>query len=76
MSERIAVHPSIHFGKPCIANTRIPVVAVLELVSEAIPFSEIIKDYYPDLELEDMRACIRYAMDLADAEEIHVSVAS
>jgi uncharacterized protein (DUF433 family) len=45
-------------------------------VSEAIPFSEIIGEYYPDLEIEDVRACIRYAIDLADAEEIHVSVAS
>jgi uncharacterized protein (DUF433 family) len=76
MPARIAVHPSIHYGKPCVANTRIPVVDVLELVSEAIPFSEIIGEYYPDLEIEDVRACIRYAIDLADAEEIHVSVAS
>ena len=36
MTERIAVNPQVHFGKPCVAGTRIPVQQVLELVpSEA-----------------------------------------
>src|SRR5438105_14804109 len=58
MKERIAVDPQIHFGKPCVAGTRIPVQAVLELVREGLSFSEIIRDYYPDLEIEDVRAVI------------------
>ncbi|MCE9545863.1 MAG: DUF433 domain-containing protein [Planctomycetia bacterium] len=57
MKERIAVNAAIHFGKPCVAGTRIPVQSVLELVREGIAFSDIIRDYYPDLELEDVRAC-------------------
>jgi len=61
MKERIEVNPNIHFGKPCVAGTRIPVVNVLELVSEGLPFEEIVRDYYPDLEIEDVRACVRYA---------------
>ncbi|HUY36696.1 MAG TPA: DUF433 domain-containing protein [Pirellulales bacterium] len=63
MKERIAVNPQIHFGKPCVSGTRIPVQSVLELVRERIAFSEIIRDYYPDLGLEDVRACIQYAID-------------
>ena len=59
MQERIAVNPNIHFGKPCVAGTRIPVQSVLELVSEGLSFEEIIEDYYPDLEIEDIRACIQ-----------------
>ncbi len=35
MKERIAVNPAVHFGKPCVAGTRIPVQSVLELVREA-----------------------------------------
>ena len=35
--ERIVVDPTIHFGKPCIAGTRIPVEDVLELIQENIP---------------------------------------
>jgi uncharacterized protein (DUF433 family) len=64
MQERITVNPNIHFGKPCVAGTRIPVESVLELVSEGLSFEEIIQDYYPDLEIEDIRACIQYPIDV------------
>jgi uncharacterized protein (DUF433 family) len=73
---RIQVSPEIHFGKPCIAGTRIPVQAVLELVREAIPFEAIIRDYYPDLKMEDIQACLQYAIDVVQTEDIHVGVPS
>ncbi len=72
---RIVIDPKAHFGKPCIAGTRIPVEGVLELIQENIPFNEIIRKYYPDLEIEDIKACVRYATDLVRSEEIHVDVA-
>ena len=74
MSERIEINPNIHFGKPCVAGTRIPVQSVLELVSDGISFEEIIQDYYPDLQVEDIRACIRYAIEVVAAEDIHIAV--
>jgi uncharacterized protein (DUF433 family) len=61
MKERIKVNPNIHFGKPCVAGTRILVLSVLELVSEGLSFEEIIQDYYPDLQIEDIRACVQCA---------------
>jgi len=73
MQERIVVNPNIHFGKPCVAGTRIPVQGVLELVREGLSFTEIIQDYYPDLEIEDIRACIQYALDVVAAEDIHIA---
>jgi len=73
---RIQVSPEIHFGKPCVAGTRIPVAAVLELVREAIPFEAIIRDYYPDLAMEDIQACLQYAIDVVQTEDIHVGVPS
>ena len=73
MKERIAVDPRIHFGKPCVSGTRIPVQAVLELVREGIPFAEIIRDYYPDLKSEDIQACIQYAIDVLAVEDIHLA---
>ncbi|MBI3302178.1 MAG: DUF433 domain-containing protein [Deltaproteobacteria bacterium] len=69
---RIVMDPRIHFGKPCVAGTRIPVEVVLELIQEGIPFGEIIEKYYPDLEIEDIKACAQYATELVRAEEIHV----
>jgi len=73
MEQRIVVNPTIHFGKPCVAGTRIPVQDVLELVREGLSFAEIIQDYYPDLDVEDIRACIQYAIDVIAAEDIHIT---
>lgn len=73
MNERITVDPGIHFGKPHIAGTRITVENVLELVNEGISFQEIIADYYPNLTVEDIRACIQYAIALVTAEDIRLT---
>jgi uncharacterized protein (DUF433 family) len=73
---RIQVSPAIHFGKPCVAGTRITVQAVLELVRDGITFETIIRDYYLELKTEDIKACIQYAIDVVQTEDIHVSAAS
>ena len=73
MKERIEVNPEVHFGKPCVAGTRIPVVDVLELLSDGLSFEQITKDHYPDLELDDIRACVRYAIEVLGAEDLHVT---
>ena len=73
MSEKVTVNPNIHFGKPCVAGTRIPVQSVLELVREGVSFEEITRNYYPDLSIEDIRACIQHAIDVIAAEDIRVS---
>lgn len=75
MKGRIAVNPHIHFGKPCVVGTRIPVQSVLELVREGTAFDQIIRDYYPELQEQDIRACIQYAMDVLAAEDIHLATA-
>ena len=75
IKQRIQIDPNVHFGKPCVAGTRIPVMNVLELVREGMTFEQIIQDYYPDLEREDVRACIQYAMEIVASEDIHVTVA-
>lgn len=71
--ERIYMYPEVHFGKPCVRDTRIPVYAVLELVREGISFDEIISTYYPDLTKQDISACIDYAATLVRDEEIHLA---
>ena len=73
MKDRIVVDPDIHFGKPCVAGTRIPVQNVLELIREGLTFEQIIQDYYPDVEIEDIRACIQYAIDIVTTEDIHIA---
>lgn len=72
MIERIAVNPRIHFGKPCVAGTRITVQNVLELLNEGLTFKDITQNYYPDLTVEDIHACLQYAIALVAAEDIHL----
>lgn len=74
--ERPILGATFHFGKPCVAGTRIPVVDVLELIGEGISFEQIRKDFFPDLEPEDLRACVRYAIALADTEEIQLAASA
>jgi uncharacterized protein (DUF433 family) len=73
---RIQVRSDVHFGKPCVAGTRIPVHAVLELVRDGIPAPTIIRDFYPQLGLEDIKACVQYAIDVVESEEVHVGAPS
>lgn len=73
MINRITVNSNIHFGKPCITGTRITVKSVLELINEGLSFEDIMQDYYPDLTVEDIRACVQYAIALVSSEDIHLS---
>ncbi len=73
MNQRISINPHIHFGKPCITGTRITVQSVLELINEGLSFTEIRQDYYPDLEIEDIKACMDYAIAMIAAEDIRIA---
>ncbi len=76
MIDRIVVNPKIHFGKPCVAGTRVTVQSVLELLDEGLSFDAIIQQYYPELTNDDIHACLRYAIALIAAEDIHLKSAS
>lgn len=60
--DRITVNSQIHFGKPCIAGTRITVQSILELLNDGLSFDAIIQDYYPELQVAAIRACLQYAI--------------
>jgi uncharacterized protein (DUF433 family) len=64
MKPHISVEPRVHFGEPCVAGTRIPVQNVLELVREGILFAAISQDYYPDLSLEPISACVKTGREM------------
>ena len=72
-TRKIAIDPTRYFGQPCIAGTRIPVYCILELVKADIPFDEIIAKYYPDITVEDIKACVQYALDVVKSEEVHLA---
>lgn len=71
---RMILDSQVHFGKPCVAGTRIPVEDVLELVQEGISFKEITEKYYTELAIENIKACAWYATQLVKHEEVHIGV--
>jgi uncharacterized protein (DUF433 family) len=58
--KRITVEPGKFGGKPCVRGFRIRVVDVLELLANGASYEEILTDL-PDLDREDILACIAYA---------------
>ena len=68
---RITVNPNQMGGLPCIRGLRIPVAAVVEMVSEGMTGAEIIDDY-PDLEPEDIREALRYAAEAVRERELPI----
>lgn len=69
--ERISINPAICHGKPCIRGHRIMLWQILDLVENDASFDEIIKDYFPHITKEDIKACIHYANTLVRDEEVH-----
>lgn len=60
LEERITVNPRQCGGRPCIRGMRIRVSDVLDLLAAGLTREEIL-DEHPDLEPEDIEACLRFA---------------
>jgi uncharacterized protein (DUF433 family) len=58
--KRITADPAIFGGKPIIRGMRISVELVLSLLAQGETAQSVLTDY-PDLESEDIRACLAYA---------------
>jgi len=58
-------------GLPCMRGLRIPVAAVVEMVSEGMSDAEILEDY-PDLEVADIREALRYAAEAVREHELPI----
>jgi len=56
------MEPSKRGGKPCIRGLRITVYEVLEYLASGMSQEEILHDF-PDLTIEDIRACLSFAAD-------------
>ncbi|KOR31588.1 hypothetical protein TI05_12640 [Achromatium sp. WMS3] len=59
LSKRITVDPEQCGGRPCIRNMRIRVTDVLDLYSAGLTANQILEEM-PDLEEEDLKACLQY----------------
>ena len=61
-TDRIIIEPGKRSGKPCIRGWRITVSDVLEYLASGMTEEEILRDF-PELESEDIRACLAFAAD-------------
>ncbi len=58
--DRITVNPKQCGGRPCIRGMRIRVIDVLDLFAASLDAAQIL-DEMPDLEADDLKACLMYA---------------
>ena len=63
--ERITVELGKCGGRPCVRGMRIRVKDVLDMLAGGASQAEILADF-PDLEPEDLQACIAYAARYVD----------
>lgn len=67
--KRITVDPKIFQGKPVIRGMRIKVENILAMLEQGATMEEIL-DEYPELEADDIKACIAYARCLVANEDL------
>ena len=60
--DRITIEPDKRGGKPCIRGLRITVYEVLDYLASGMGEEQILADF-PDLEREDIKACLEFAAD-------------
>ena len=59
LMKRIIIDPNVMVGKPIIKGTRIPVIVVMEALTEGMTMEQIIEEY--QLTKEDILACLAFA---------------
>ena len=65
LAERITVDPERCGGRPCIRSRRIRVIDVLDLLANGLTSEEVLIEL-PDLEAEDISACLKFASQRVD----------
>jgi uncharacterized protein (DUF433 family) len=65
ISGRITINPEQCGGRPCIRGMRIRVIDILDLYASGLTAQEIL-DELPDLEMNDLKAALKYAAQQLD----------
>ena len=65
VAERITVDPGMCGGRPCVRSLRIRVTDVLDLLAAGLSPEQVLEEL-PDLEREDITACLRFASRRVD----------
>ena len=73
--KRITIEPTVCQGQPCVRGLRIPVSVVLKYLADGRSAAEIMEQF-PELEVEDISECLRYAAWLASGRAIELPPAA
>ena len=68
---KITLNPGINHGKPCIRNTRYMVEGILEYLAGGDSIEDVLSEF-PDLERDDIRACVAYATASIKFKDIEI----
>ena len=68
---RIVIDPDICHGKPVVRGLRYPVESVMEYLAGGDTFEDLLAEF-PDLERDDLRACLAFAAESLRSRDQHV----
>ena len=71
---RITIDPEICHGKPAIRHLRYPVESMLEYLAAGDSFEDLLEEF-PDLERDDLRACLDFAAQSLKLKSQHLVLA-
>ena len=67
LPDAIEIRPDVMMGKACIKGTRIPAYLILQKIAAGETQAAVLAAY-PQLQSEDIMACLQYAAQLASEE--------
>jgi uncharacterized protein (DUF433 family) len=70
--DRITINPYVMVGKPVVKGTRIPVERVVAYLANNPDLDELFAAY-PDLTIEDVKACLAYAHHAVEEKRVGTS---
>jgi len=71
---RITINPEVCHGKPVVRNLRYPVESLLEYLAAGDTFDDLLREF-PDLEREDLLACLEFAARSLQVKSQHLVLA-
>lgn len=74
LTDRITINPELCHGKPTIRNTRYMVEVIIEYLAGGDTIEDVLKEF-PDLEREDILACLSYAAIAMSLKDIEIPAA-
>ena len=71
LMNRITVDPAVCYGKPVIRGLRYPVESMLEYLAGGDSIEDVLEEF-PDLERDDLLACLQFATQMLKVRKVRM----